>query len=154
MPSLRWCALVCFAVLAGVAMASAQAPTTADVLRGWGLFGTWAENCAASREKGTNFFGWRASDKVPGGAQHVRDLPSVKDSTELGSAMVLPDGRLQFEFQFDGGSRILRNTWAKRADGRIRVVENFDLSMNRATVVDGRLVHSGRETMWLERCGD
>lgn len=148
--------IVVVSLVAGIGSASAQAPqpSTVDIMRTWGILGTWAENCKEAQALGIGFFSWGAQADGRGDAVHARRLPAITDQHTVANASVLDDGRLRFDFLFDEGRRSLRNTWTRGPDGRIRIFANVDIKTSKHTVVDGKLVHNSRETPWLERCSE
>jgi len=131
-------------------LSGAREPDVAATLERWGLMGTWSTDCAAPPGGDNTVYTYV---RRGGGVFLDRDGYRFKDSSPITRARVLPDGMIEYRVEFRaGGRRVVQiNTYAKRADGRIRIFFNRRVD-GETTVENGRLAHTGEETAWREKC--
>lgn len=143
--------IVAIAVLALLpAVSGARSPGLSATMEQWGILGTWSTDCSAPPGADNTIYTYvRRGD----GVFLDRDGQGFKDSSPITKARVLPDGMIEYWVTFGvrGRQVVQINTYAKRADGRIRIFFNRRPDGS-ATVEDGRLTQSGEETAWREKC--
>lgn len=121
----------------------------AEAAQRWGLLGAWKPDCATplSRSDGMQIF------VVRGSALFLdRDHGDVKDSNPIPQAVINRDGTIDLTIVFEWAPQTRRNVMARRSDGRIRVITNWDVKTGDYSVRDGKLLHNGNAVPWVTRC--
>lgn len=149
-PRLRTFRLSLGLLTAMSATALGRSADVATTFESWGLMGTWAGNCAAPPGRDNTFYTFVRRDH---GVFLDRDGAGFKDSSPISQAAIRPDGMVEYHVTFgQGRSQVIQvNTYARRPDGRIRIFFNRRID-GPVTVDNGRLMPSGEETSWREKC--
>jgi hypothetical protein len=153
MNDVRWTVLVA-SLLAPCMVglpASAQAQSVADIFLKLDLIGTWSVDCArpASREN-PHYVVERPQFAGPVQRQTVIGQTSTASTIDV--AYELPSNELLVSL-VEGGdqSRRVKSVWRIERN-RVRVLL-FVPNDGRASIAGGKLVSSGAETPWINRCG-
>ena len=106
-----------FLLLLATPAAAQQSP--ANVLQEWGLLGWWSLRCDLPVSSDNYYYGYVAD--ANGRAYHERDLanPSRNDRSEVVSAVILGDGKVQITINFTSISQVRTVVFTKEP-GRIR----------------------------------
>lgn len=152
--------VVLSSLVIGLAPAFAQAPpqtdrkgaAVADVLRQWGLLGTWSVDCG--RQPTGNHIHIRYIEWMGGKVMTERQYgdASRNDSNEVINATINADGSLTLvvDFQSLGGQIRTFAVMRDRPD-RLRAVWNHGPD-GVYSVKDGRFTGNGAETPWQYKC--
>jgi hypothetical protein len=141
---------VAFALLlVVVAGQAAQAQTTAEVARKWGLVGTWRLDCVQPRSQSNPDLNY----VVRGGKLfHDRDFGNNQDSSAVMTAVVKADKSLEIVVKFDSLKQTRQFALMKGPDGRIRAVSNRNVDTNEYSIRDGKFTANGGTPPWQTRC--
>ncbi len=144
----RLLALCIFTVLALPQAAFGQ--SAADTIRTWGLLGTWATDCARPVSKENYRYTYAVRN---GRAFHDRNWGEGRDSMPIRAATIKPDGSLVVVLYLEWLSHSREVVEVKSADGnRTRTLSNRNLKTGEYSVRDGKFMHNGEPTEWIDRC--
>jgi hypothetical protein len=129
---------------------AARAQTAADIMERWGLLGTWAVDCKRPPAINNTYLSYVKSGG--GKVLHERNFGNRRDSREVLSATVSPEGRIEVTADFGRGGGMRRWSLARVPDGRIRTMASSRVDGTGATIRDGRFVSGGRSSPWMRRC--
>jgi hypothetical protein len=128
---------------------AAQAQTTAEVARKWGLLGTWRLDCTQPRSSQNPDLIYVVRD---GKLFHDRDFVDSRDSSAVMTATLKADKSLEIVVSFQSLKQTRQFSFMKGPDGRIRAASNRNVDTNEYTVRDGKFVSNGASTPWQTRC--
>jgi len=113
----------------------------------WGILGTWKPDCqAAASDRNLNYSYIVREDQL----YLDRSTASRRDLHPIISATVTGDGALDLVIDFEEAGKY-ENTIVKGSDGRIRVMQNKNMTTDEYTVKDGMVVNGG-PTLWAAHC--
>lgn len=137
-------------VLANFALCqTAIADTAAEAAAKWGLLGAWMPDCAkpASRKNAELTYVVRQ-----GKLFKDRDYGDGRDSSEVISTTILPDGAIEHVVKYESLGLTRRAVDVKDSEGRKRTLINEDLGSGRYVIKDGRFLSNGAASIWLSHC--
>jgi hypothetical protein len=137
-------------LLAAFHAPAAGAQTAADTVERWGLLGTWAVDCKRPPAINNTYLSYVKSGG--GKVLHQRNFGNRRDSHEVLSATVSPEGRIEVIADFGRGAGMRRWSLARVPDGRIRAMASSRIDGTGATIRDGRFIIGGKSSPWLSRC--
>ena len=142
----RTLALVVFGILLSPEVSLGQ--TVAETASRWGLVGSWRLDCSqpVSRSDGELKYVVRG-----GKLYHDRDFGNARDSSPVMSATRKADGSLELLVKFESLNQTRQFAFIKGSDGRIRVMQNKNMTTDEYTVKDGMVVNGG-PTLWAAHC--
>jgi hypothetical protein len=126
--------------------------STADIVSGWGLLGTWALNCGQSPSRQNGYLSYVIK---PGGrVSHEREFGDHRDANEVLKATVHADGSLELTVHFQTLTPQQTRRWSfeKGLDGRIRAVSNHRVDTNEYSIRDAKFTSNGASVPWQIRC--
>ena len=126
--------------------AVAQAETAAEAITRWGLIGTWYSDCANPATDGAPRVRWTVRNGAP---LSERDYATHRDSSQIRSAVIRPDGMIDIVIVF---STVRLNRFRKSQDGAIQNVFNQDVDTKAIVVQDGKILANGNAMAWLHHC--
>ena len=137
-----------FLLLLATPAAAQQTPSSA--LGVWGLLGWWSLRCDQPVSSNNYYYGYVVG--ADGRAYHERDLgdPGRNDRSEVVTAEILGDGKLQLTINFTSISQVRTVVFTKE-QGRIRAWFNSGPSGD-ITVRDGVFAHNNQPTPWQYKC--
>jgi hypothetical protein len=127
----------------------AAADTAAEVVRRWGLIGSWATDCAVPPSKARPYLSYDIA--ANGRVMHRRDFGTGRDEQEIIAAKILADGVLSIRIHFPAFKQTRENGIAKQPDGSIRAMYSRN-DRNEYTVQNGKFVANGNPTSVLRKC--
>lgn len=136
--------------LAGSPLQAREGPD-AQAAQQWGLIGTWAIDCRLPAGRSNDHLSYLI--EPTGGVRHHRNFGDAQDVNDVQALRLLPDGSIEVTVHFRAFGQTRAWTIAKGRDGRSRTMSNHRVGTDDWSVRDGVLVHSGRPTQWLTRCG-
>ena len=83
---------------------------------------------------------------------HDREFGDRRDSSQIMSATIKPDGSMELVVNFTSLSQTRQFSFIKGGDGRIRATSNRNVDTNEYTVVDGKFTANGNSTPWQSDC--
>jgi hypothetical protein len=129
---------------------AAAAQNIAEIIKQWGLLGTWAVDCSRPAS-GLNAY-LRYVIRRPGQVSHERDFGGRSDVNEVREARRGSGGILELVVHFPKLGHARRYALIKGRDGRARAVANSRTDGTDVSIKDGKFTATGKPTPWQTRC--
>jgi hypothetical protein len=141
---------IAIALLVAIAAGpGAQAQTTAEVARKWGLIGTWRLDCTRPRSGDNPDLAYVVRD---GKLFHDRHFGNNGDSNAVITAVVKANKAIEVVVKFDSLNQTRQFALMKGPDGRIRAISNRNVDTNEYSIRDGKFTANGATPPWQTRC--
>lgn len=135
--------------VAGCATTPLAPGSTAATMQGWGLVGTWADDCSAP----ASFANIHMTYRLDGNnATMVRDFGTGHDESPIVSAAVRDDGTIVVRVDVAGGFGVFEDDMVKDAQMRTRAMNTHSEKTGVFTIRDGTLASTGQPSVWTNFC--
>ncbi|MBP0110298.1 MULTISPECIES: hypothetical protein [Bradyrhizobium] len=128
----------------------AGAETLAATVEQWGLFGSWAVDCAAQPDRDRGAF-LTYEIRKDGRVMYRRDFGEARDENEVVSATVNAEGLLNVMVYFPSLHQTREFGLLLQKDGSLRAIYNRS-ERGEYTIRDGKYVTTGAPTPAQQRC--
>jgi hypothetical protein len=147
----RQCSRLAWTILFSLTLSlAASAETVAQIVRDWGLIGSWSRDC--SLEPGRNQNTLLAYETMGDGrVVHRRDFGNTTDENEVVGAEVSADSMLNLRVFFPNFKQTREYGLMKQPDGSVRTMYNHDQN-DEYSIRDGNFTANGNPTPALHKC--
>jgi hypothetical protein len=127
----------------------AAAGTTAEIVRNWGLLGSWATDCSVPPDRANPALIYEITPDER--VMLRRNFGTGKDEQEISTAEISSDGVLRLRIFFPAFKQTRDNGIVMQSDGSIRAIYSRN-DKDEYTIRDGSFVASGNPTVALHKC--